>query len=67
MRIHHVGPHEHDLHKALGALTIGAYLPLHPEFVEDGYAEELADIAGRVANASFSPRCLTRATRSSAA
>jgi ribosomal protein S18 acetylase RimI-like enzyme len=51
VRIHQVGPHEHDLHEALGALTIGAYLPVHPEFVEDGYAEVLADIAGRVANA----------------
>ena len=51
MRIHQVGPHEHDLHEALGALTVAAYLPLHPEFVENGYGEELADVAGRIANA----------------
>ena len=51
MRIHQVGPHEHDLHEALGALTVAAYLPLHPEFVENGYGKELADVAGRVANA----------------
>ena len=51
MRIHEVEPHEHDLHEALGALTVAAYLPLHPEFVENGYGEELANVAGRVVNA----------------
>ena len=51
MRIHQVGPHERDLHEALGALTVAAYLPLHPEVVENGYGKELANVAGRVAHA----------------
>jgi ribosomal protein S18 acetylase RimI-like enzyme len=50
VRIRRVGPHEHELHEALGALTVAAFMTLHPEFVEDGYGEELADVAGRIAN-----------------
>ncbi len=51
MRIHQVEAGEKQLHEELGALTVAAYLPLHPQIVEDGYATELADIAGRVAGA----------------
>jgi ribosomal protein S18 acetylase RimI-like enzyme len=51
VHIHQVRPDEHDLHEALGALSVAAFMSLHPEFVEDGYGEELADVAGRIANA----------------
>ena len=60
MRIHQVAPDEHQLHEALGALTVDAYLPLHPDIVDDGYAAELADIAGRVAAAVVLARDLRR-------
>jgi GNAT superfamily N-acetyltransferase len=49
MDIRPVRPHEHD---ALGELTVAAYAAIHLAVVEeDGYAGELRDVAGRVADA----------------
>lgn len=42
---------EVELHQQLGAITVATYRALIPEIDEDGYAEELADVARRVAHA----------------
>lgn len=52
IRIRSLRADEHDLHRALGRLTVDAYRPLVRDMDEDGYDRELADVAGRVAVAT---------------
>jgi ribosomal protein S18 acetylase RimI-like enzyme len=52
IRIRALRPDEHDLHEALGRLTVDAYRPLVRDMDEDGYDRELADVGGRVAVAT---------------
>jgi ribosomal protein S18 acetylase RimI-like enzyme len=42
---------EPGLQRALGDITVAAYREPYPEIDQDGYAAELADVAGRVAAA----------------
>ncbi|HKX72061.1 MAG TPA: hypothetical protein VJM75_12565, partial [Acidimicrobiales bacterium] len=48
MEIRPVRPAEH---KALGELIVRAYAAIDPEALDDPYAAELRDVAGRVAGA----------------
>lgn len=48
MLIRALGADEVGLQEALGALTVLAYRGPHPDIDDDGYAEELADVAHRV-------------------
>jgi ribosomal protein S18 acetylase RimI-like enzyme len=51
MRIVQIGPSDTEWQRALGEITVESYRPLLPAIDDDGYAEELADVAARVAGA----------------
>src|SRR5690606_25057557 len=47
----HIRPVRADEHAALGELTVEAYASADPRTLDDGYAEELRDVAGRARDA----------------
>src|SRR5690606_15872044 len=47
----HIRPVRADEHAALGELTVDAYASADPRTLDDGYSEELRDVAGRARDA----------------